>query len=1301
MKKKTMGKISLNVLYLENSPQDVGIIRELLTEAGYDLSMDCAEKKKEFDSLLRSRTYDVILSGFNVPGFDAFGALRLSIKICPDVPFICIAGSIGEETAIELIKQGAIDYILQDRPARLPSAIKRALDEVKGKNARRQEEAALRESEKRYHFLFESSIDAVLLASTAGNIYSANPAACKMFGRSEAGICALGRNGIVDVSDRRLPLALEERDRTGRYIGERMLLRSDGSKFPAEITEAIIKDTDGCVRSSMIIRDISDRKRAEEAFHKSEFLFRLLFEQNLVGVYHTTLEGDVLDCNDAFINMLGYDSLEEIRAHKAADFYSSETARNDFVSCLRTEGFVKNSEISLSKKNGTTLFGLENVTLIAGVENTPSTILGTIVDITERKRTEDALKKSTQVLRDAGEMAKVGGWELDLSTKEISWTEEVYRIHGVEPGYQPKLEEILSFYAPESRAALEEALKKAMETGESFDIESLLIPSGSKDKIWVRSLGRAVYSGGKIVKLSGTFQNIDKHIKVEEELRASEAVYRSILNSAINAIVPADSSGSIVVWNKSAERMFGYSYAEAIGQPINYLIPQRYHGEGIYGLFKRQSSEKNQMTDRTIEMEGLRKDGSEFSLEVSLAEWEISGDWFYTCIIHDITERKQREEEQAYQTRLHKFRSEISYSLNRQLSLREILQQSAEVIIRNFDIACAQIWTMNRGINSLELQAHAELSTLCIESDECIHIGNLLVSRVVAERHTIVNNSIPDEPLLVDTEWLRQHKIIAYAGLPLFVENHFVGVLTVFAGTLLLERTLEPLAGSADILAQGIMRKLTELMSKQTEENFRRSMEDSPLGVRIITAEGDTIYANRAILDIYGYDNLEELKKTPIKDRYTPASYAEFKIRKEKRERGEFGPSEYEIGIVRKNGDVRYVHVFRKEAFWNGEKQYQALYRDITERKRSKEALRETESKYHELFTLMRLMSDTMPDLLWAKDLNKQFIFANKAHCEKLLHAADTAEPIGKTDLFFAQRERDLHPENPTWHTFGEVCMDSDAITIKEMREMQFDEYGNVQGRYLYLDVHKAPLFTNEGKLIGVVGSARDITERKHAEEELKNVKDSLEQFSQHLVEAIEGERARISRELHDELGQSLTALKIDLNWMHDHPSLKNESETKLVRMIDIVNRTIREVQTIASELRPNILEDLGLVPAIEWYCEEFEKRTGIRCETDLEDIYSQNMQLSLTLFRVTQEALTNIVRHANATTVKVKIHPTKKGITLEIIDNGIGIDENKISSNKSLGIIGMRERVRQCGGRLEITSLQPKGTSVSVLVQS
>lgn len=136
-------------------------------------------------------------------------------------------------------------------------------------------------------------------------------------------------------------------------------------------------------------------------------------------------------------------------------------------------------------------------------------------------------------------------------------------------------------------------------------------------------------------------------------------------------------------------------------------------------------------------------------------------------------------------------------------------------------------------------------------------------------------------------------------------------------------------------------RKMEEELRK-SEENFRRSLDDSPLGVRISSFEGETIYANRAILDIYGYDSIDEMKNTPLKERYTPESYAEYQERKKKRENGEFGPSEYEISIVRKTGEIRHLYVFRKEIFWNGKKQSQVIYQDVTLRRQAEERLNET-----------------------------------------------------------------------------------------------------------------------------------------------------------------------------------------------------------------------------------------------------------------------------------------------------------------------------------------------------------------------
>ena len=130
------------------------------------------------------------------------------------------------------------------------------------------------------------------------------------------------------------------------------------------------------------------------------------------------------------------------------------------------------------------------------------------------------------------------------------------------------------------------------------------------------------------------------------------------------------------------------------------------------------------------------------------------------------------------------------------------------------------------------------------------------------------------------------------------------------------------------------------------------------------------------------------------------------------------------------------------------------------------------------MYDMFRLMADNIPDLLWAKDLRKRYLFANKAICETLLNATDTEEPIGKTDLFFAERERNSYPEDPDWHTFGEICAHTDDITMRTKAAGRFDESGNIKGQFIQLDVQKAPIMDEDGNMIGTVGSGRDITKQ-------------------------------------------------------------------------------------------------------------------------------------------------------------------------------------------------------------------------------
>lgn len=160
--------------------------------------------------------------------------------------------------------------------------------------------------------------------------------------------------------------------------------------------------------------------------------------------------------------------------------------------------------------------------------------------------------------------------------------------------------------------------------------------------------------------------------------------------------------------------------------------------------------------------------------------------------------------------------------------------------------------------------------------------------------------------------------------------------------------------------------------------------------------------------------------------------------------------------------------------------------RDITESKLAKIALEDRTREYASISTMMQRMCDNVPDMIWAKDLQKRFTFTNKAIRDNLLFASDEQEPLGKTDLFFALREREKNEQIKDWHTFGEICRDTDQITMDAHAPQQFDEYGNVRGSFLFLDVHKAPFLNEHGEMIGTVGSARDVTMQKQAEKALR-----------------------------------------------------------------------------------------------------------------------------------------------------------------------------------------------------------------------
>jgi signal transduction histidine kinase len=236
-----------------------------------------------------------------------------------------------------------------------------------------------------------------------------------------------------------------------------------------------------------------------------------------------------------------------------------------------------------------------------------------------------------------------------------------------------------------------------------------------------------------------------------------------------------------------------------------------------------------------------------------------------------------------------------------------------------------------------------------------------------------------------------------------------------------------------------------------------------------------------------------------------------------------------------------------------------------------------------------------------------------------------------------------------------------------------------------------------KGSMVGVI--VEDITERKKTERLLQDSELKLRNLALHLLSTREEERKNVTREIHDELGQALTSLKMDMRWLQKRmPPGRNWARVKLEEMAALVDRTIGAVQRISFNLRPQILDDLGLAAGIQWLCGQFTMRTTLPCETRMEVAEARiGGDVSTALFRVVQESLTNISRHAKATRVVVRLGEAGGHLEAEIVDNGVGISEQRIADPRSIGLIGMRARIEHLQGEFSISGCEGQGTTVRV----
>jgi two-component system sensor histidine kinase UhpB len=465
---------------------------------------------------------------------------------------------------------------------------------------------------------------------------------------------------------------------------------------------------------------------------------------------------------------------------------------------------------------------------------------------------------------------------------------------------------------------------------------------------------------------------------------------------------------------------------------------------------------------------------------------------------------------------------------------------------------------------------------------------------------------------------------------------------------------------------------------------FREILDSAPDAVVVIDAAGTILQWNREAEAIFGWTAGEAIGRT-LSGTIVPPQYRERHERGLAQLSGGGGRVREGAGLANQRIEITARHRDGREfpieltvtpIRRGGRRWFSAFMRDLSERHRAEEQLRFQASILHHV-----------RDCVIATDLSGRVEYWNAG--AEAIFGYGAQEMHGRTVGILYEEE-------------DPARLAADLARLLEGEDRIGDWLGRRKdGTAVWVDVKMSVLRDAAGRAVAILAVAKDITERKRAELLLDGSHQGLRDLTTRLQRVREQERAVMARRIHDELGQVLTALALDVAWLEARlgarvPALADKCRT----MAGQIEQAIGRVRTLATELRPAVLDDLGLVPAIEWEIQQFNLRTGVECTLDLPTpLPPLDNERATDVFRILQEALTNVVRHAGARRVEVRLRGAPHRLELEVRDDGRGILAEQATDRHSLGLLGMRERALRWDGAVEVGPQANGGTCVRLIL--
>jgi PAS domain S-box-containing protein len=745
-------------------------------------------------------------------------------------------------------------------------------------------------------------------------------------------------------------------------------------------------------------------------------------------------------------------------------------------------------------------------------------------------------------------------------------------------------------------------------------------------------------------KLAKIIQELKDEIyerkKIEEELKRSELRYRTLIEQASDAIIITGEDGQLIEVNSSFCKMVGYAENELIGVNIATLIDSG-HLKTDPLRFDLLLQGEALFRERLMK----KRDGTVFQIEEHV---KMLSDNRILAIVRDITERKKVEE------RLRVNENQLAEA-----------QELAHIGSWTWDLQAESVTWSDELYRIFGLQPQEK--EISLWSLDFIHPDD----RDIVMR-TVQNSIRTGESYDFHYRLIRPdgEKRIVYSCGRIITDAKGVAVKVL-----------------------GTTQDVTEY--KQTVDELRLAyqrlsyhFENTPLAVIELDKDLFIKRWSRHAEDIFGWTALEALGKN-VYDPDFPIIYKEDIPAVDKiNEQLSKGIVDRNVSVNRnytKAGKVIYCEWYN--SVLPDERgnvlTILSLVHNVTENKIAVEQIRKSEAHLAAAQRLAKMGSwdfDIEANrVTWSEELynvfgaNKQ-TFINRY--SSFLHLVDTKD-----------RESVLQTNKHAQQTGEPFALEYHIITPQgEKRLIQEHGYGQKD---------------SNGKVIRLFGTAQDITERKKTEETLKQSYEEIKRLTGHLQNVREEERTYIAREIHDELGQQLTAIKMDVAWIDKKiPEDATEIKRKLKNIIGLLDSSNQSIRRILSELRPQILDNQGLLEALDWLGRQFSDTTGIPVKfTTPEKDIKVSEQIATAVFRVCQEAFTNIIRYSQASNISISIEIVEENLILIIEDDGIGFDTASVQNKKSFGILGMKERVLSLGGKFELISSPGKGTKITVRV--